>query len=287
MKPSLVAAYALGGAGYLGSGVAGGVVSGANVIANAGVLATEMGGNQLGTTTVVAGLAGEARSEIEATVEAAVPVIQAFGANTWGATTAAGQAGVAAIDQMITAAQSGDAKAQFDILAFIKDGAQNIGAGIMAQMAKPGAGAPEVARIVEGGDGNAAKVVDPPPRISLATDGAGHHLPAVRKAEGRPFEVSRSDKDRPTLYPLGDDPAHAHWRLHDAEREFVGPRQGAFAGTDKEPMDAYRSAYENLADMRVDVRSPSGKHNLAESITPRAAVDRIETWLRENNLWKD
>jgi len=141
--------------------------------------------------------------------------------------------------------------------------------------------------LIEGVNGSIAVVISDPPRISLASHGAGHHVPAVRKSQGRPFAVSRSDKDRPTLFPVGDDPAHAHWRLHNAERDFVGPRQGAFGGSDVQPMEAYRSAYESLSDMRVDLRSPSGKHNLGDSITPQDAVDRVEAWLRENGLWKD
>jgi len=127
----------------------------------------------------------------------------------------------------------------------------------------------------------------PEPKVKGINVGdAGHHVPAVRKAFGRPFEVSRADKDRPTFFPRSDDVAHAHWRLHNAEREYVGPRQGNFQGTDQELMDAYRAAYERLDDMRVGVRSPSGKHELATDVKPKAGVDRILQWLEENGLWK-
>lgn len=51
---------------------------------------------------------------------------------------------------------------------------------------------------------------------------SGHHVPAVRKSKGRPFEVSRSDKTRPTLFPRGENPEHNHWRLHHAERDVIG-----------------------------------------------------------------
>ncbi|NIF22091.1 hypothetical protein F3J40_10825 [Pantoea sp. Acro-835] len=72
---------------------------------------------------------------------------------------------------------------------------------------------------------------------------SGHHVPSVRKSKGRPFEVARSDKTRPTLFPRGPNPEHDHWRMHDAEREFVGPRQGDFLGSEKELFEAYRNAY--------------------------------------------
>jgi hypothetical protein len=115
---------------------------------------------------------------------------------------------------------------------------------------------------------------------------AGHHVPSVRKSKGRPFEVSRTDKTRPTLFPIGKDIGHLHWRLHEAEREFVGPRQGDFDGADEELFEAYRKAYENLDDIKVDVKSPNGSFVLAENITPREAVDLIENWLKEKGLWK-
>lgn len=56
---------------------------------------------------------------------------------------------------------------------------------------------------------------------------AGHHVPAVRKSRGRPLEVERSDASRPTFHVIGDEEtvARAHWRMHDAERQHVGPRQ--------------------------------------------------------------
>lgn len=62
---------------------------------------------------------------------------------------------------------------------------------------------------------------------------AGHHVPSVRKSKGRAFEVRRADKTRPTLFPIGEDVGHLHWRLHEAERKYVGARQGDFTGTDE------------------------------------------------------
>lgn len=113
---------------------------------------------------------------------------------------------------------------------------------------------------------------------------SGHHVPAVRKTVGRPFEVARSDKTRPTMFSRGSDPGHDHWRLHNAEREVIGPRQGAFAGTDDELFDAYRRAYADLDDIRVDVRSPDGRHLLGENVSPVDAVNLIENWLRQQGL---
>ena len=121
-----------------------------------------------------------------------------------------------------------------------------------------------------------------PARINVGP--SGHHLPAVRKSQGRPFAVVRSDKTRPTVFSRGNDPAADHWRLHNAERKFVGPRQGAFGGTDDELFEAYRRAYSNLDDIRVDVRSPNGTYNLGEDVSPREAVDLIRKWLREQGL---
>lgn len=101
---------------------------------------------------------------------------------------------------------------------------------------------------------------------------------------GRPFEVSRSDKTRPTLFPRGANAEHDHWRMHDAERPIIGPRQGAFKGTDDELFAAYRNAYKDLNDIKVDVRSPNGTHVLGENVTPVKAVDLIENWLKEAGL---
>ncbi|WP_236478899.1 RHS repeat domain-containing protein, partial [Pseudomonas syringae] len=109
---------------------------------------------------------------------------------------------------------------------------------------------------------------------------SGHHVPAVRKSVGRPFAVARSDKTRPTLFPKGENPEHSHWLLHEAERAHVGPRQGSFPGSDDELFNAYRNAYENMDHIKVDVASPNGTHVLGENVTPRAAVDLIENWLK-------
>ncbi|WP_242664707.1 RHS repeat domain-containing protein, partial [Escherichia marmotae] len=113
---------------------------------------------------------------------------------------------------------------------------------------------------------------------------SGHHVPAVRKSKGRPFEVSRSDKTRPTLFPRGENPEHSHWRLHHAERDVIGPRQGDFPGSDKELFDAYRKAYSKLDDIRVDVKSPNGTYTLGTNVTPSKAVDLIEVWLKGQGL---
>ena len=112
---------------------------------------------------------------------------------------------------------------------------------------------------------------------------SGHHVPYVRKYKDRSFEISRSDKSFPTLFPIGDDPEHDHWRLHEAEREHVGPRQGDFKGTDEELFEAYKKAYSDpaLKDIKVDVKSPNGKVVLGTNIKPKTAVGRIKKWLIE------
>ena len=112
---------------------------------------------------------------------------------------------------------------------------------------------------------------------------SGHHVPSVRKSKDRSFEISRSDKSFPTLFPIGDDPEHDHWRLHEAEREHVGPRQGDFKGTDEELFEAYKKAYSDpaLKDIKVDVKSPNGKVVLGTNIKPKTAVGRIKKWLIE------
>lgn len=48
---------------------------------------------------------------------------------------------------------------------------------------------------------------------------AEHHVPAVRKSRGRPFEVERTDLSRPTIHVIGDKKVvgEAHWRMHNAE----------------------------------------------------------------------
>lgn len=120
---------------------------------------------------------------------------------------------------------------------------------------------------------------------SINVGNSGHHVPAVRKAKGRAFEVSRSDKTRPTFHFKGNDPSNDHWRLHDAERNTVGPRQGDFNGTNDELFDAYRKAYENLNDIKIDVKSPDGTFNLGTNVTPKEGVDLIQEWLKKQGLY--
>ena len=120
---------------------------------------------------------------------------------------------------------------------------------------------------------------------SINVGGSGHHVPAVRKSKGRPFAVSRSDKKRPTIFFRGKDPGRDHWRLHDAERDYVGPRQGDFIGTADELFDAYRNAYKGLDDIKVDVKSPNGTYILGTDVTPEQAVNLIQDWLKEQGLY--
>jgi hypothetical protein len=116
---------------------------------------------------------------------------------------------------------------------------------------------------------------------SIHVGDAGHHVPAVRKSRGRPFEVERSDLSRPTIHVIGDEGAvgQAHWRMHNAERTHIGPRQGDFVGTDAELFEAYRKSYRDLHDIRVDVRSPDGSTILGRNVTLEEAVNLLETFL--------
>lgn len=75
-----------------------------------------------------------------------------------------------------------------------------------------------------------------------------------------------------------------HWLLHEAERGPIRPRQGDFPGTDDQLFAAYREAYKDLDHIKVDVVSLNGTHVLDENVTPRAAVDLIENWLKESGL---
>ena len=138
-----------------------------------------------------------------------------------------------------------------------------------------------------GVEGDTAPAVDndsePVKRMNVGD--SGHHVPAVRKSEGREFEVSRSDKSHPTLFFTGDDPGHDHWTLHNAERDYVGPRQGDFDGTNDELFDAYRNAYKGLDDIKVDVKSPDGTYNLGTNVTPYEAVNLIQNWLKEEGKY--
>lgn len=38
--------------------------------------------------------------------------------------------------------------------------------------------------------------------------------------------------------------------------------------------------------MKVDVRSPNGKHSLGTT-SPKGAVDLMQQWLKESGLWKE
>nr|WP_317360113.1 hypothetical protein [uncultured Tyzzerella sp.] len=119
----------------------------------------------------------------------------------------------------------------------------------------------------------------------IAVEKSGHHVPAVRKSKGRKFEVKRSDKTRPTIFPKGEDPDHDHWRMHDAEKDYVGSRQGDFKGSNDELFEAYRKSYKDLDDMLVDVKSPNGKYILGENISLLEAIDVIQKWLKEQGLY--
>jgi len=138
-------------------------------------------------------------------------------------------------------------------------------------------GAPAVAGVV----GKAGGKILRSTKKRMTVGRSGHHVPAVRKSMGRPFHVGRGDKSRPTIFSRASDPGADHWRMHNAERAHVGKRQGAFPGGDEQLFDAYRKAYQDLGDIRVDVRSPDGKVVLATDVTPREAVDLIENWLKK------
>ncbi len=116
---------------------------------------------------------------------------------------------------------------------------------------------------------------------------SGHHVPAIRKAQNRIFQVSRGNKSRPTLHIRGNKTtvARNHARLHRAERNDIGPRQGDYQGSDPQLFNAYRRSYEGLDDIRVDVRSPNGKYNLAKDVSPTEAVEIIRTYLQETGQW--
>ena len=115
---------------------------------------------------------------------------------------------------------------------------------------------------------------------------SGHHAPAVRKAKGRPFEMARSNKCWPTLFPKGKDPEHDHWRLHEAERKHIGPRQGDYPGTDQELFKAYEKAYSSAAlkKMKVDLKSPDGTVTLCEDCSPLEAIKKMQDWLRQKGM---
>jgi RHS repeat-associated protein len=112
---------------------------------------------------------------------------------------------------------------------------------------------------------------------------SGHHAPAVRKSVGRPFEMSRSNKCWPTMFPNGADPEHEHGMLHEAERATVGKRQGPFNGTDKELFAAYEKAYADpsLKGVLVDLRSPDGTEMLCADCSPLDAIKKMQEWLRK------
>ena len=115
---------------------------------------------------------------------------------------------------------------------------------------------------------------------------SGHHAPAVRKSVGRPFEMSRSNKCWPTLFPKGADPEHEHGILHEAERKTVGKRQGPFTGTDKDLFQAYEKAYDDpsVAGIKVDLKSPDGSVVLCQDCTPLDAIKKMQEWLKEKGM---
>ena len=120
---------------------------------------------------------------------------------------------------------------------------------------------------------------------SINVGGSGHHVPAVRKSKGRPFAVSRSDKKRPTIFFRGKDPGRDHWRLHDAERDYVGSRQEDFIGTADELFDGYRNTYKGLDDIKADVKSPNGTYILGTDVTSEQTVNLVQDWLKEQDLY--
>lgn len=73
--------------------------------------------------------------------------------------------------------------------------------------------------------------------------------------------------------------------MHDAERNYIGPRQGDFIGTDDKLFDAYREAYKGLEDIKIDVTSPNGTYTLGTNVTPQQAVDLVQSWLKEQGLY--
>ncbi|MFI3201943.1 MAG: hypothetical protein R3Y54_10565 [Eubacteriales bacterium] len=116
-------------------------------------------------------------------------------------------------------------------------------------------------------------------KVFVATN-AGHHVPSIKKSDGKPFTTTRYDKNRPTLFPTSSNSAHDHWRLHNAEGYFIGSRQDFFSGTSDALFDGYREAYKYLDDIKVDVKSPDGKVVLGTNVTPYDAVDLMQNWLK-------
>ena len=138
-----------------------------------------------------------------------------------------------------------------------------------------------------GSAGNASTGAKPAAQMNVGD--AGHHVPAIRKAEGRIFEVSRGNKTRPTVHFQGSKATQArnHARLHRAEREFIGERRGPFHGSDRELFSAYRKAYKGMDDIRVNVRSPNGRYNLAKDVSPYEAVNIIQRYLKRVGEWDE
>ncbi|MDD1796275.1 RHS domain-containing protein [Enterovibrio sp. ZSDZ42] len=125
------------------------------------------------------------------------------------------------------------------------------------------------------------KTVCPEEKKRINVGEAGHHAPSVRKSKGRSFEIKRSDKNWPTFHFLGDDTGHDHWRLHEAERQHIGPRQGDFLGSDQELIDAYKKSYKEIDGVKIDVRSPNNSVILAKNVTPYEGIVKIELYLKE------
>lgn len=206
-KPGLAAGWLLAGGAYISGNVVNGLRGMTNATANAIVVA---GDTALGGNSVLSPLAGEARNEVGAFVEAAAPFIDAFRADWRGTSGKVMTAAGAGIATTVRGVLAGETQAVLDTVSNLnpRKAADSLGSTMRRAVDGPPVGAP---------------------RASVVTEGAGGQA-AVRP--GRPLTEQRSNLDARTppapMLLLGRD---ARTRLpQDARVNSVAPQALPIAG---------------------------------------------------------
>jgi RHS repeat-associated protein len=110
-------------------------------------------------------------------------------------------------------------------------------------------------------------------------NGMGHHLVPRKKANSAGLPLLGTDRHTPTYFPIPYTPGD-HEMLHRAQGPNIGPLQQAWGGTPSDLIDASKRGLSDpsLANMRGELRIPSGRQTLGRDLTPAEAFDELMRW---------
>jgi RHS repeat-associated protein len=110
---------------------------------------------------------------------------------------------------------------------------------------------------------------------------SGHHLVYAGKANSIGLSHLGSYTETPTYFFNEPYTPGAHERIHAAQKPHVDPRQGAWAGTADELIEASKKGLVGLDDIKGDLRIPKTGDVLAHNVTPLEAFEKLEEWHKQ------